>query len=362
MMRKLLRRTVVCAAALAAMLFTPVAGAEREGWMTDYDAAKKKAAEEGKDMLVDFSGSDWNEWCQRLDKEVFSQEGFREKTSKDFVLVLLDFPKEEGNIAKIPETQRKRNDELAAEFGIPGFPTVYLTDSQGAPYALTGYRRGGPESYLKDLADFRTKKVRKDQLLARAKDAQITGMDRAKLLDEIIQTAQEEIAVKCHKKEMEEIVELDKDGKGGLRGKYELKLRTAEAERAMEARDFATADKVYQGILDDLKPTSGSLQNILYAKSAALFFQGDKASAEKHLREALKAAPNGERAKFIQTTLDQVFSVEEKKPDVETKPDAAGGKPATESKPAVDNEPAAASGPADAAKPAAVNKPAEEKR
>ena len=30
-----------------------------EGWLTDYEAAKKQAAKEGKDILMDFTGSDW---------------------------------------------------------------------------------------------------------------------------------------------------------------------------------------------------------------------------------------------------------------------------------------------------------------
>ncbi|MDT8391733.1 MAG: thioredoxin family protein [Lentisphaeria bacterium] len=38
-----------------------------EGWMTDYDAALKKAKAENKVVILDFSGSDWCVWCVRLD-------------------------------------------------------------------------------------------------------------------------------------------------------------------------------------------------------------------------------------------------------------------------------------------------------
>jgi hypothetical protein len=36
---------------------TAIAGGE--GWTDDWEAAKKQAAEEGKDLLIDFTGSDW---------------------------------------------------------------------------------------------------------------------------------------------------------------------------------------------------------------------------------------------------------------------------------------------------------------
>ena len=45
--------------------------------MTDYAAAKIKAAAEQKPLLLEFTGSDWCPPCMRLNKEVFSQKVFR---------------------------------------------------------------------------------------------------------------------------------------------------------------------------------------------------------------------------------------------------------------------------------------------
>ena len=44
----------------------------KDYWLTDLEAAKKLASSRGKDILIDFTGSDWCYWCMRLDKEVFS--------------------------------------------------------------------------------------------------------------------------------------------------------------------------------------------------------------------------------------------------------------------------------------------------
>ena len=46
------------------------------GWADNFEQAKAKAASEGKDLLVDFTGSDWCGWCIRLNKEVFDKDIF----------------------------------------------------------------------------------------------------------------------------------------------------------------------------------------------------------------------------------------------------------------------------------------------
>ncbi|MBW8017562.1 MAG: thioredoxin family protein [Planctomycetes bacterium] len=127
--------------------------AEHDIWMTDYQAAMKKASAENKDLLIDFTGSDWCDWCISLDKEVFSHKEFIDEASKDFVFVMVDFPKK-----KLAPELKAQNDRLGKKYGIRGYPTIYLTDSKGEPYAQTGYRKGGPEKYLVHLAELREKK------------------------------------------------------------------------------------------------------------------------------------------------------------------------------------------------------------
>ena len=134
---------------LLALLLAPLAAFGAEGWLTDFEAAKKKAAAEKKDILVDFTGSDWCSWCIKLDKEVFSTEAF--KAQKDFVLVALDFPRRK----EIPADQKAKNEALMRQWGVRGFPTIILTNAKGEAYARTGYEAGGPEKYLPHLAELR---------------------------------------------------------------------------------------------------------------------------------------------------------------------------------------------------------------
>jgi len=118
-----------------------------DAWLTDLEAAKKQAAAEKKDILVDFTGSDWCGWCIRLKKEVFDQAEFAE-ASKKFVLVEIDFPRAKKQTPEV----KARNEALSKQFAISGFPTILLLDAQGEVYAQTGYQEGGAPAYLKHLA------------------------------------------------------------------------------------------------------------------------------------------------------------------------------------------------------------------
>jgi thioredoxin-related protein len=116
-----------------------------EGWMTDFEKAKALAKEKDKPILIDFSGSDWCGWCIRLDKEVFSQKAFKDYAKDNLILVLADFPSDKSK--QSPEL-KAQNEKLAKEFGVSGFPTVFLLTPDGKPVAKTGYQDGGPEAYV----------------------------------------------------------------------------------------------------------------------------------------------------------------------------------------------------------------------
>jgi thioredoxin-related protein len=148
-------KRLILAIAVVSMALPTAALAAGEGWYDDFDGAVKAAKAEGKDLLVDFSGSDWCGWCIKLDKEVFQHESFTTAAKEQYVLVVLDFPRGEAAKAKVPNPAR--NQELQAKYGIRGFPTVLLMNADGHVYARTGYQAGGPEAYVKHLAEIREK-------------------------------------------------------------------------------------------------------------------------------------------------------------------------------------------------------------
>lgn len=124
--------------------------AQAGDFLTDFETAKKKAAKDNKPLLVKFTGSDWCPPCIKLDKEVFSKKDFKSAVEKDFVVVILDFPRKK----ELPAEQTKANKEVAKKYGLKSYPTVMLMDQKGKVFkSMSGYSGGGVEPYLKVLKD-----------------------------------------------------------------------------------------------------------------------------------------------------------------------------------------------------------------
>ena len=116
-------------------------------WYINLEEAVKVAQEENKNILVNFTGSDWCVWCIRLSDEVFTKDEFGRYANDNLVLVKLDFPRK----TSLPEHEQQYNNGLAQKYGIKGFPTILLLDSDGNLVQRTGYQPGGPENYIKHI-------------------------------------------------------------------------------------------------------------------------------------------------------------------------------------------------------------------
>lgn len=131
------------------------AGAAELQWMTDLPAAQKKAKDETRIVLMDFTGSDWCVWCKKLSKEVFSTGEFAAYAKTNLVLVELDFPanKEQSKALK------KANEALKAKYRIEGFPSLVALNSEGKQiWKHEGYLEGGPSAFIAELEKAKKKK------------------------------------------------------------------------------------------------------------------------------------------------------------------------------------------------------------
>ena len=206
-----MRLPSLTAAATLAWTLTVSTFAAGDLWVSDFEKAKQTAAADGKDLLMDFTGSDWCGWCIKLRKEVFDLDAFKAAAPKNFVLVELDFPQNKSKLSK--ETQ-EQNAKLQTQFGIQGFPSIVLADAQGRPYAKTGYQPGGPEKYLPHLDELRAVKTRRDEAWKKAEGAQ--GVEKAKFLAAGLKALDEELAAQHYSKVIAEITALDPKDETGV--------------------------------------------------------------------------------------------------------------------------------------------------
>lgn len=288
-------------AALGLVLCAGMLSAADTSWTEDFTAALQRAEKEKKDILLDFTGSDWCHWCVKLHEEVFNQDAFKKEAPEKYVLVLLDFPRQKEQ----NEAVKQQNKMLAETFQIQGFPTVIVLDSKGRPYARTGYQAGGAEPYLKHLGELRAKREDRDKLLTLAEASK--GADKAKLLDQALTTVSDQIGSLAGYDELvDQLIAADADNAGGFKTKYGgiKALKEIETERAQGGDPAATLAKL-EKFMAEQKPAGEVLQRALFEK-AMLIHAAKNKEMVAILQEALKAAPESQKAQELQGILQQL--------------------------------------------------------
>lgn len=120
-------------------------------WLTDYRKAQSITAQTQRDMLISFTSFDSSEWCQKLKKEVYDTEAFKDYARKNLVLVQCDFP----TTTEQPPEVKTQNQSLAEGFNIKGYPQLVLINAKGQKIGTAKYQPGGPEAFIKELNDLR---------------------------------------------------------------------------------------------------------------------------------------------------------------------------------------------------------------
>jgi thioredoxin-related protein len=294
------------AASCAAFLGFTSAFAGGEGWTHDFAAAKKQAADEKKDLLIDFTGTDWCGFCIKLNEEVFIHAPFKAGVKDKFVLVELDYPQKPENVAKLSDETKAQNKELQAKYSINGFPTILLCDAEGRPYATSiGYKKGGPEIYVTHLDELRAKKDVRDKSFAEA--AKLEGLAKAKVLvaalDAISAMKLQDLAVaRCYPDVVDQIKAADPKDETGYGKKLAVKAKLEDFQT--ELSGFWTKQDMAGALaFIDKSAASGDFEGesksqVISNKINVLFTMKKFDDAMKALEETIAAAPGGRGARM----------------------------------------------------------------
>ncbi len=110
-------------------------------WTDDIEGAFKTAAETGRPVFIDFTGSDWCGWCKLADKNIFSTRAWADFAS-ELVCLKVDFPQQ----GRPDVMTMKRREDFAKAFGVEGFPTLVLATAERKELArFTAGRKGAAE-------------------------------------------------------------------------------------------------------------------------------------------------------------------------------------------------------------------------
>lgn len=95
-----------------------------------YDEGLRQAAQQNKPMFLYF-GRLGCAWCDKTNKESFSNEEIRQRYSEHYVLVYVDA--ESGKRLRLPSGERITEAELGARFQAFATPLFVFLDAQGKP-------------------------------------------------------------------------------------------------------------------------------------------------------------------------------------------------------------------------------------
>ncbi|WP_411030908.1 thioredoxin family protein [Spongiimicrobium sp. 3-5] len=114
---------------------------EGVNWTTDYAEAMEKAAEEHKNVLLYFTGSDWCPPCKMLKADLFETSNFKD-LAKHYVLLYIDMPR---NKDLLTSELLAHNKELLSKFNKKGvFPLMKVLNHKGRELGeISGYNMNG---------------------------------------------------------------------------------------------------------------------------------------------------------------------------------------------------------------------------
>lgn len=315
----------------------PVVAAPAAGWLTNLEAAQQVAQKENKDILIDFTGSDWCGWCIKLHEEVFATAKWQEEAGKKYVLVTIDFPQKK----ELPAEQKTYNEKLASLFGIEGFPTIFLVDAAGLPYAKAGYEEGGPENYLKHLTELGKQKESRDQLVGEVAKETV-AQKKIEMLEKLITTLDQWEVGQAYTQFKAQITDLDEGNKAGLLVKYGLELalyyhNKGDAARCeeylqkvgkhdskkveefklqlvlrtipgqyFEKEDWQGAQKALAAIIEQKLMQGEAAQEMYYYASVVEYHLKNKEKCLEYLQKALSSAPTSRAASYLEKVMKKL--------------------------------------------------------
>ncbi len=275
-----------------------------KGWTRSFEEAKQLAAEEGKAILMEFTGSDWCPPCKALHKNVLSQDVFQ-TVKEDYILLVLDSPRDKSLVTPAEQEQYQ---QLSAKFQVRGVPSVFLADAKGRPFHFqSGYGGQPAKEWVSDIRAKKEVLAKRDAAFAKAESAE--SVEKAKALDEAISVVDAKVAVTFYGDTVDQILELDAEGLGA---KYAAIKRSIEFEndlgeltgKKLEADKLATE---LNKLIEEKKPDAAMGQEALFMRSQRLYGAGNKPAAKVLLQAAQKLDPESRIGQQIPQILENFF-------------------------------------------------------
>lgn len=288
---------------LIAFLFFACATTPTEAsWFYDYEEAQETASNTNKNILLFFTGSDWDEISQALSADVFTSKPFLSKIASQYVLVQLDFPEDES---LIDEEQYYKNYDIANRFSLEGIPSALLTTKEG--YIIGSYSDiQEAENYVKEIQ--KSQKKSKTIIATSKKIDTSKGINKAKLIDTYLDQLDADFTY-LHTDLITQISELDPENKTKLHDKYLLQMIYPKAMDALYSGDYEGAIQMLIDVAKNPKISKKDSQEAFYTAAYLNTQMGlDNEITIEYLQLAYDADPKSEIARNVEQIIPMIRS------------------------------------------------------
>lgn len=281
-----------CYTAVAVLtLALALAGCEKNKttWFTDVDEAKSAATKQNKNILLLFSGDDWDGISATLKENVFTTKTFVSKAQKKYVLLNVDFSQTEyakteitdaSTDEEIEEAMRiqtlyMQKEDLAEKYNLSMYPSLYVItpDEYGLCSIEFNETDETPESLLEKLEQSEETQANLVQLIKSLDGAE--GLDKVLAIDALYNAT--DIMLRNPLADFaQEVVSLDPNNQTGVIGKYEYELANQRAmQYAMYANDVVSAAKEFEDVCETGHLSASEKQNAYYMSAYILAMQSE---------------------------------------------------------------------------------------
>lgn len=305
-MKKTLQKVLWISAALiiAALAVSCKQEVKEAVWYKDFEEAKTAAAEQEKNILLFFTGSDWDTVSQSLEAAVFTSGAFLKKVAPQYVLTQLDFSQEENSLA---EEQFIKNYEVASSFTIQGIPTILIVTKEGYVVSMleAPTEADSSDDFVKTITSYNKQS---DKVIAALKNIEKSeGFKKVKSIDtlaDLLDSSYRYLLADL----FSQIEELDPENETKLYGKYLLQLTYPKAMDAFANGNETGAIKMLIDIAEGGLLNKADTQEAYYS-AAYLYAQSPESDNEivlDYLRKSYKVDTESETADSILTTINYI--------------------------------------------------------
>jgi thiol-disulfide isomerase/thioredoxin len=282
-MKSALQRVMLVA--LAAVLTAPLRA--EEPWFLEFEAGRAAAKAQGKDLLIDFGGSDWCLPCKWLKERVLSKAEFIERAGGTYVLVDIDLPV--TNRVPIAADRKRRYEELQQRYAINSFPTVVLAAADGRPYARTTYREAfqTPETYWNYLAPLRERGARLRAALSRAEP--LKGESRAAELASALSEVDPRFISRFYADRVAELRSADPSDSTGYLAFLDGRRALDEFQAPLDLHTAAIDPAAVDSLIGRAKLRGEALQEALVLRAAGEVLANEDRRALASFKDLVKA-------------------------------------------------------------------------